>query len=112
MSTAATDLSIIIPSYNEEARLPETLERIGGVSFRVGSQCGSVGCRRRLERWHRRGGGIFRVKIPTLRVGFEWASTTVRATAFANGMQEARGRHRAFHGRRPFRADRRSRKTH
>jgi len=28
MSTAATDLSIIIPSYNEEARLPETLERI------------------------------------------------------------------------------------
>ena len=28
MSSAAFELSIIIPSYNEERRLPETLERI------------------------------------------------------------------------------------
>ena len=29
MTTSNFDLSIIIPSYNEQARLPETLQRIG-----------------------------------------------------------------------------------
>src|SRR5258708_35698420 len=68
MSSSSPNLSIIIPSYNEESRLPATLDRIAGYlqTYRGtaevlvvddGSKDGTAAVAE-----------YFRIKIPTLRV--------------------------------------------
>jgi glycosyltransferase involved in cell wall biosynthesis len=91
MSSRVPDLSIIIPSYNEESRLPDTLERIAaylsdsGREAEVlvvddGSKDGTAGVAE-----------YFRIKLPTLRV---IANGVNRGKGYSvrHGMQEARGR--------------------
>jgi glycosyltransferase involved in cell wall biosynthesis len=91
MRATAPDLSIIIPAYNEESRLPATLERIveylstSGREAEVlvvddGSKDGTAAVAE-----------YFRIKIPTLRVV---ANGVNRGKGFSvrHGMQEARGR--------------------
>jgi dolichyl-phosphate beta-glucosyltransferase len=90
MSSAAPDLSIIIPAYNEESRLPATLERIAaylqtsGLEAEVlvvddGSKDGTAAVAE-----------YFQVKIPLLRVVSNGVN---RGKGFSvrHGMQEARG---------------------
>jgi len=90
-SARVPDLSIIIPSYNEESRLPATLERIA--AYLSDSQCeaevlvvddGSKDGTAAVADY-------FRIKIPTLRV---IANGVTRAKGYSvrHGMQEARGR--------------------
>jgi glycosyltransferase involved in cell wall biosynthesis len=90
MSSAAPDLSIIIPSYNEELRLPATLERIAeylstsGRNAEVlvvddGSKDGTAAVAE-----------YFRVKIPTLRVVSNGVNRG-KGYSVRHGMQEARG---------------------
>jgi dolichyl-phosphate beta-glucosyltransferase len=91
MSSPAPDLSIIIPAYNEESRLPATLERIAaylqdsGREAEVlvvddGSKDGTVAVAE-----------YFQIKIPSLRVVSNGVN---RGKGFSvrHGMQEARGR--------------------
>jgi len=91
MSSRGFDLSIIIPSYNEELRLPETLDRIASYlqSYRGtaevlvvddGSKDGTAAVAE-----------YFRIKIPTLRVVSNGVN---RGKGFSvrHGMHEARGR--------------------
>jgi glycosyltransferase involved in cell wall biosynthesis len=91
MSPAAPELSIIIPSYNEESRLPPTLERIAAylsTSKRAaevlvvddGSQDGTAAVAE-----------YFRIKIPTLRVVSNGVNRG-KGYGVRHGMQEARGR--------------------
>ena len=91
MSATAPDLSIIIPSYNEELRLPATLERIatylsnynGEAEVLVvddGSKDGTAAV-----------GEYFRIKIPTLRVVSNGVNRG-KGYSVRHGMQEARGR--------------------
>jgi glycosyltransferase involved in cell wall biosynthesis len=90
-SARVPDLSIIIPSYNEESRLPATLERIA--AYLSDSQCeaevlvvddGSKDGTAAVADY-------FRIKIPTLRV---IANGVNRGKGYSvrHGMQEARGR--------------------
>ena len=91
MSAAVSDLSIIIPSYNEESRLPATLERIAeyladsGIKAEVlvvddGSKDGTAAVAE-----------YFCIKIPTLRVISNGANRG-KGYSVRHGMQEARGR--------------------
>ncbi len=91
MSRAAPDLSIIIPSYNEELRLPATLERIAvylsssGRNAEVlvvddGSKDGTAAVAE-----------YFRIKIPTLRLVSNGVNRG-KGYSVRHGMQEARGR--------------------
>ena len=91
MSAAGPDLSIIIPSYNEESRLPATLERIAeyladsGIKAEVvvvddGSKDGTAAVAE-----------YFCIKIPTLRVISNGANRG-KGYSVRHGMQEARGR--------------------
>src|SRR5258708_8867693 len=91
MSRAAPDLSIIIPSYNEELRLPATLERIAvylsssGRNAEVlvvddGSKDGTAAVAE-----------YFRIKIPTLRLVSNGVNRG-KGYSVRRGMQEARGR--------------------
>src|SRR5437867_4711747 len=91
MSAAVSDLSIIIPSYNEESRLPATLERIAeyladsGIKAEVlvvddGSKDGTAAVAE-----------YFRIKIPTLRVVSNGANRG-KGYSVRHGMQEARGK--------------------
>jgi glycosyltransferase involved in cell wall biosynthesis len=91
MNPAAPELSIIIPSYNEESRLPPTLERIAAylsTSKRAaevlvvddGSQDGTAAVAE-----------YFRIKIPTLRVVSNGVNRG-KGYGVRHGMQEARGR--------------------
>jgi glycosyltransferase involved in cell wall biosynthesis len=91
MSSAAPELSIIIPSYNEEVRLPATLERIAAYlsAFERGAEVlvvddGSKDGTAAVAEY-------FRIKIPTLRV---IANGVNRGKGYSvrHGMQEARGR--------------------
>jgi glycosyltransferase involved in cell wall biosynthesis len=91
MSSTAPELSIIIPAFNEELRLPATLERIAsyiGVSGREtevlvvddGSNDGTAAVAE-----------YFQIKMPSLRV----VSNDVnrgKGYSVRHGMQEARGR--------------------
>lgn len=91
MSPGNPDLSIIIPSYNEELRLPATLERIadylqtykGTAEVLVVDDGSKDGTAEVAE--------YFRIKIPTLRVVSNGVN---RGKGFSvrHGMQEARGR--------------------
>ena len=91
MSATAPDLSIIIPSYNEELRLPATLERIaaylstysGAAEVLVVDDGSKDGTAAVAE--------YFRIKIPTLRVV---TNSVNRGKGYSvrHGMHEARGR--------------------
>jgi len=91
MSSTLPDLSIIIPSYNEELRLPDTLERIAAylsASEREaevlvvddGSKDGTAAVAE-----------YFSVKIPALRVVSNGVNRG-KGYSVRRGMQEARGR--------------------
>jgi dolichyl-phosphate beta-glucosyltransferase len=91
MSSANPDLSIIIPSYNEELRLPATLERIAayletycGASEVLVVDDGSKDGTAAVAEY-------FRIKIPTLRVVSNGVN---RGKGFSvrHGMKEACGR--------------------
>jgi glycosyltransferase involved in cell wall biosynthesis len=91
MSATAPDLSIIIPAYNEESRLPATLERIAEylqTSEREaevlvvddGSKDGTAAVAE-----------YFQIKIPSLRVVSNGVNRG-KGHSVRHGMQEARGR--------------------
>src|SRR5436309_10766778 len=91
MSSAVPDVSIIIPSYNEELRLPATLDRIAeyletsGIKAEVlvvddGSKDGTAAVAE-----------YFRIKLPTLRVVSNGVNRG-KGYSVQHGMQEARGR--------------------
>jgi glycosyltransferase involved in cell wall biosynthesis len=91
MNSPIPDLSIIIPAYNEELRLPATLERIaaylqtynGAAEVLVvddGSKDGTAGVAE-----------YFRVKIPTLRVVSNGVNRG-KGYSVRHGIQEAHGR--------------------
>jgi glycosyltransferase involved in cell wall biosynthesis len=91
MNAAVPYLSIIIPSYNEESRLPATLERIAeyladsGIKAEVlvvddGSKDGTAAVAE-----------YFRIKLPTLRVISNGVNRG-KGYSVRHGMQEARGR--------------------
>jgi dolichyl-phosphate beta-glucosyltransferase len=91
MSSASPDLSIIIPSYNEESRLPATLERIVAYLQTYGRAAEVLvvddGSKDRTAAVAE----SFRGKIPSLRVVSNGVN---RGKGFSvrHGMQEARGR--------------------
>jgi glycosyltransferase involved in cell wall biosynthesis len=85
------DLSIIIPSYNEELRLPATLERIAAYLAASGRSAevlvvddGSTDGTAAVAEY-------FRIKIPTLRVVSNGVNRG-KGYSVRHGMQEARGR--------------------
>jgi glycosyltransferase involved in cell wall biosynthesis len=91
MSSSAPELSIIIPAYNEELRLPATLERIAsyiGTSGREtevlvvddGSNDGTAAVAE-----------YFQIKMPSLRVVSNGLNRG-KGYSVRHGMQEARGR--------------------
>jgi glycosyltransferase involved in cell wall biosynthesis len=91
MNPSSPDLSIIIPSYNEESRLPGTLDGIAGYlqSYRGtaevlvvddGSKDGTAAVAE-----------YFRIKIPTLRVVSNGVNRG-KGYSVRHGMQEARGK--------------------
>jgi dolichyl-phosphate beta-glucosyltransferase len=91
MSASSPELSIIIPSYNEEQRLPATLERIGAYlpTLKIDAEVlvvddGSKDATASVAE-------SFRAKIPGLRVV---ANGVNRGKGYSvkHGMQEARGR--------------------
>src|SRR5437667_9710850 len=91
MSSTVPDLSIIIPSYNEESRLPATIERMSedlSTSGRraevlVVDDCSKDGTAAVAE--------YFRIKIPTLRVVSN-GENRGKGYSVRHGMQEARGK--------------------
>jgi glycosyltransferase involved in cell wall biosynthesis len=91
MSPNEPELSIIIPSYNEESRLPATLERIAGYLQTRGRKAEVLvvddGSKDRTAQVAE----SFRAKFPTLRVVSNGVN---RGKGFSvrHGMQEARGR--------------------
>jgi glycosyltransferase involved in cell wall biosynthesis len=91
MSPAAPELSIIIPSYNEELRLPATLDRIAAYLQRDGRDAevlvvddGSKDCTAAVAE-------SFRSRIPSLRVVSNGVNRG-KGYSVRHGMQEARGR--------------------
>src|SRR5437016_12317856 len=67
MSSTAPDLSIIIPSYNEESRLPATLERIAAYLLAYGREAEVLVVDDGSKDGTAAGAESFRSKIPTLR---------------------------------------------
>jgi len=91
MSPTVPDLSIIIPSYNEEVRLPATLERIEEYLSASGRKAevlvvddGSTDGTAAVAEY-------FRIKIPALRVLSNGVNRG-KGYSVRHGMQEARGR--------------------
>lgn len=91
MSSAVPDLSIVIPSFNEELRLPATLERIAGYLSTLGGETEILvvddGSKDRTAAVAE----SFRRTLPTLRV---ISNGVNRGKGFSvrRGMLEARGR--------------------
>jgi glycosyltransferase involved in cell wall biosynthesis len=91
MSPSNPELSVIIPSYNEELRLPATLERVadylqtfkGTAEVLVVDDGSKDGTAAVAE--------YFRIKIPTLRVVSNGVNRG-KGYSVRHGMQEARGR--------------------
>jgi glycosyltransferase involved in cell wall biosynthesis len=95
MSAAAPDLSVIIPAYNEELRLPATLERIAAYLSNCGREAEVLvvddGSKDRTV-------GVaesFRDRIATLRVVSNGVNRG-KGYSVRHGMQEARGRFALF----------------
>jgi glycosyltransferase involved in cell wall biosynthesis len=91
MSAAVPELSIIIPSYNEEARLPGTLDRIVGYVSKSGRETevlvvddGSADRTAAVAE-------TFREKLPSLRVLSNGVNRG-KGYSVRHGMREARGR--------------------
>jgi glycosyltransferase involved in cell wall biosynthesis len=90
MSTTAPELSIVIPAYNEELRLPASLERIAAFLHSNGRPAEVIvvddGSRDRTAEV----AGSFRRKLPGLRV---LSNEVNRGKGYSvrRGMQEARG---------------------
>ena len=90
MSRAAPDLSIIIPSYNEELRLPDTLERIAAYLSASGRNAEVLVVDDGSKDGTAAVAEYFRIKIPTLRV----VSNDInrgKGYSVRHGMREARG---------------------
>jgi glycosyltransferase involved in cell wall biosynthesis len=91
MSAAAPDLSIIIPSYNEEARLPATLDRIAAYLSESGRHAEVLVVDDGSKDGTAAVAEYFRVKIPTLRVVSNGVNRG-KGYSVRHGIQEARGR--------------------
>ncbi len=91
MSSAAPDLSIIIPSYNEELRLPATLERIAAYLSTFGRNAEVLVVDDGSKDGTAAVAEYFRIKIPTLRVVSNGINRG-KGYSVRHGMQEARGR--------------------
>ena len=91
MSSPLFDLSIIIPSYNEEVRLPATLERIAAYLSTSGRKTEVLVVDDGSKDGTAAVAEYFRIKIPTLRV---LSNGVNRGEGYSvrHGMQEARGR--------------------
>ncbi len=91
MSSAAPDLSIIIPSYNEELRLPATLERIAAYLATSGREAEVLVVDDGSKDGTAAVAEYFRIKIPTLRV---ISNDVNRGKGYSvrHGMRKARGR--------------------
>jgi dolichyl-phosphate beta-glucosyltransferase len=91
MNSAVPDLSIIIPSYNEESRLPATLERIAAYLSDSGREAEVLVVDDGSKDGTAAVADYFRIKIPTLRVVSNGVNRG-KGYSVRHGMQEARGR--------------------
>ncbi len=91
MSPAAPELSIIIPSYNEELRLPATLDRIAAYLQRDGREAEVLVVDDGSNDRTAAVAESFRSRIPSLRVVSN-AVNRGKGYSVRHGMQEARGR--------------------
>src|SRR5260370_41853475 len=91
MNSAAPDLSIIIPSYNEELRLPATLERIAAYLSTSGRKAEILVVDDGSKDGTAAVAEYFCIKIPTLRVGSNGVNRG-KGYSVRHGMQAARGR--------------------
>lgn len=95
MTSDAPGLSIVIPSFNEELRLPSTLERIAAFLPWLGSDSEIIvvddGSRDRTAQISE----TFRAKIPNLRVVSNGVNRG-KGYSVRHGMLEARGRNVLF----------------
>ena len=91
MSSAVPDLSIVIPSFNEELRLPETLERIAAYLPKLGGETEILvvddGSKDRTAEVAE----SFRARLPGLRVVSN-GENRGKGYSVRHGMREARGR--------------------
>jgi glycosyltransferase involved in cell wall biosynthesis len=91
MTSRVPDLSIIIPSYNEESRLPATLDRIAAYLSDSGHEAEVLVVDDGSKDGTAAVGEYFRIKIPTLRVISNGVNRG-KGYSVRHGMQEARGR--------------------
>jgi len=91
MSSTVPDLSIIIPSYNEELRLPATLERIAAYLSTSGREAEVLVVDDGSKDGTAAVAEYFRIKIPTLCVVSNGVNRG-KGYSVRHGMQEARGR--------------------
>ena len=91
MSSTVPDLSIIIPSYNEESRLPATLERIAEYLSSYGREAEVLVVDDGSKDGTAAVAEYFRIKIPTLRVVSNGVNRG-KGYSVRHGMQEAHGR--------------------
>jgi glycosyltransferase involved in cell wall biosynthesis len=91
MRSDAPDLSIIIPAYNEESRLPATLERIAAYLQESGREAEVLVVDDGSKDGTAAVAEYFQIKIPSLRIVSNGVN---RGKGFSvrHGMQEARGR--------------------
>jgi glycosyltransferase involved in cell wall biosynthesis len=91
MTSRVPDLSIIIPSYNEESRLPATLDRIAAYLSDSGREAEVIVVDDGSKDGTSAVADYFRIKIPTLRVISNGVNRG-KGYSVRHGMQEARGR--------------------
>jgi glycosyltransferase involved in cell wall biosynthesis len=91
MSSTVPDLSIISPSYNEESRLPATLERIAAYLSSYGCEAEVLIVDDGSKDGTAAVAEYFRIKMPTLRVVSNGVNRG-KGYSVRHGMQEARGR--------------------
>src|SRR5216683_4435960 len=91
MNPSSPDLSIIIPSYNEESRLPATLERIAAYLSASGREAEVLVVDDGSKDGTATVAESFRNKIPALRVVSNGANRG-KGYSVRHGMQEARGK--------------------
>ena len=91
MSSIVPDLSIIIPSFNEESRLPATLERIAAYLLTYGREAEVLVVDDGSKDGTAAVAESFRSKIPRLRVVSNGVNRG-KGYSVRYGMQEARGR--------------------